>query len=49
MTMTSGPIDLDRLDLDAVRAGALRDRPVTVLGLDRSGLIRKIRRPPVSL
>ncbi len=38
MTMTSGPIDLDRLDLDAVRAGALRDRPVTVLGLARSGL-----------
>ncbi len=38
MTMTSGPIDLDRLDLDAIRAGALRDRPVTVLGLARSGL-----------
>ena len=33
MTMTSGPIDLDRLDLDAIRGGALRDRPVTVLGL----------------
>ena len=38
MTMTSGPIDLDRLDLDGIRAGALRDRPVTVLGLARSGL-----------
>jgi UDP-N-acetylmuramoylalanine--D-glutamate ligase len=38
MTMTSGPIDLDRLDLDGVRAGAFRDRPVTVLGLARSGL-----------
>jgi UDP-N-acetylmuramoylalanine--D-glutamate ligase len=38
MTMTSGPIDLDRLDLDAIRAGALRERPVTVLGLARSGL-----------
>jgi len=38
MKMTSGPIDLDRLDLEAIRAGALRDRPVTVLGLARSGL-----------
>jgi UDP-N-acetylmuramoylalanine--D-glutamate ligase len=38
MTMTSGPIDLDRLDLEAIRAGALRDRPVTVLGLARSGI-----------
>jgi UDP-N-acetylmuramoylalanine--D-glutamate ligase len=39
MTMTTtGPIDLDRLSLDAIRAGALRDRPVTVLGLARSGL-----------
>ncbi|MEA2576818.1 MAG: UDP-N-acetylmuramoylalanine--D-glutamate ligase, partial [Chloroflexota bacterium] len=39
MTMTTtGPIDLDRLSLDAVRAGAFRDRPVTVLGLARSGL-----------
>jgi UDP-N-acetylmuramoylalanine--D-glutamate ligase len=39
MTMTTtGPIDLDRLDLDAIRAGALRDRPVTVLGFARSGL-----------
>ena len=39
MTMaTSLPIDLDRLDLDAIRVGALRDRPVTVLGLARSGI-----------
>lgn len=35
---TTGRIDLDRLDLDAIRAGELRDRPVTVLGLARSGL-----------
>jgi UDP-N-acetylmuramoylalanine--D-glutamate ligase len=32
------PIDPDRLTLDAVRAGALRDRSVTVLGLARSGI-----------
>ena len=32
------PIDLDRLDLDGIRVGELRDRPVTVLGLARSGL-----------
>ena len=39
MTMTTmGPIDLDRLDLDGVRMGDLRDRPVTVLGFARSGL-----------
>ena len=31
-------IDLDRLTLDDVRAGALADRPVTVLGLARSGI-----------
>ncbi|HEV7604949.1 MAG TPA: Mur ligase family protein, partial [Candidatus Limnocylindrales bacterium] len=37
MTRT-GPIDLDRLDLDGIRTGELRDRPVTVLGLARSGL-----------
>ena len=36
--MTTGPIDLDSLSLDAIRAGALRDRSVTVLGLARSGL-----------
>ncbi len=35
---TTGPIDLDRLTLDDVRAGALSGRPVTVLGLARSGL-----------
>jgi UDP-N-acetylmuramoylalanine--D-glutamate ligase len=35
---TSDPIDLDRLSLAAIRSGALRDRPVTVLGLARSGL-----------
>jgi UDP-N-acetylmuramoylalanine--D-glutamate ligase len=35
---TTGPIDLDALSLAAIRAGALRDRPVTVLGLARSGL-----------
>jgi UDP-N-acetylmuramoylalanine--D-glutamate ligase len=33
-----GPIDLDHLTLAAIRAGQLRDRPVTVLGLARSGL-----------
>ena len=37
MTMT-GPIDLDALTLEGVRDGALRDRPVTVLGLARSGI-----------
>ena len=37
-TRPSGPIDLDRLTLGAIRAGALQDRPVTVLGLARSGL-----------
>jgi len=36
--MTSDPIDLDALTLDDVRAGALRGRPVTVLGLARSGV-----------
>lgn len=35
---TSETIDLDGLRLDAIRAGALRDRPITVLGLARSGL-----------
>jgi UDP-N-acetylmuramoylalanine--D-glutamate ligase len=33
-----GPIDLDRLTIAGVRDGALRDRPVTVLGLARSGI-----------
>ncbi|MEO8437375.1 MAG: UDP-N-acetylmuramoyl-L-alanine--D-glutamate ligase [Chloroflexota bacterium] len=35
---TTDPVDLDRLTLEAVKAGALRDRPVTVLGLARSGI-----------
>ena len=35
---TERPIDLDGLTLDAVRAGALRDRAVTVLGFARSGI-----------
>lgn len=34
---TAEPIDLDRLGLADIRAGALRDRRVTVLGLARSG------------
>jgi UDP-N-acetylmuramoylalanine--D-glutamate ligase len=33
-----GPIDPDGLTMDAVRAGVLRDRPVTVLGFARSGI-----------
>ncbi|MFL5755065.1 MAG: UDP-N-acetylmuramoyl-L-alanine--D-glutamate ligase [Chloroflexota bacterium] len=32
------PIDLDQLTLEAVRGGALADRPVAVLGLARSGV-----------
>ena len=32
------PVDLDALTLDGVRAGALAGRPVTVLGLARSGV-----------
>ena len=35
---TQRPIDLDALTLDGVRAGDLRGRPVTVLGLARSGI-----------
>jgi UDP-N-acetylmuramoylalanine--D-glutamate ligase len=35
---TVRPIDPDALTLDAVRGGALRDRPVTVLGFARSGI-----------
>jgi UDP-N-acetylmuramoylalanine--D-glutamate ligase len=38
MTASAHPIDLDALDLASVRSGVLRDRPVTVLGLARSGL-----------
>jgi UDP-N-acetylmuramoylalanine--D-glutamate ligase len=37
MTML-GPLDLDGLTLEAIRAGVLRDRPITVLGLARSGV-----------
>ena len=38
-TMTTDrPIDLDRLTLDDIRGGALRDRRITVLGLARSGI-----------
>jgi len=33
-----GPLDPDALTMDAVRAGVLRDRPVTVLGFARSGI-----------
>jgi UDP-N-acetylmuramoylalanine--D-glutamate ligase len=36
--MPTRVVDLDRLTLDDVRAGALRDVPVTVLGLARSGI-----------
>jgi UDP-N-acetylmuramoylalanine--D-glutamate ligase len=32
------PIDPDRLSLGGIRAGALRGRPITVLGLARSGI-----------
>jgi UDP-N-acetylmuramoylalanine--D-glutamate ligase len=32
------PIDPDRLTLDAILEGGLRDRPITVLGLARSGI-----------
>jgi UDP-N-acetylmuramoylalanine--D-glutamate ligase len=35
---TSRPLDLDSLTIDAVRAGAFRDRSVTVLGFARSGI-----------
>jgi len=35
---TGRPLDLDRLTIDAVRDGAFRDRPVTVLGFARSGI-----------
>jgi UDP-N-acetylmuramoylalanine-D-glutamate ligase len=37
-TITSHPVALDALTLDDVRAGALDGRPVTVLGLARSGI-----------
>jgi UDP-N-acetylmuramoylalanine--D-glutamate ligase len=32
------PIDVDGLTIDAIRGGALRDRPVAVLGFARSGI-----------
>ena len=35
---TTAPLDVDRLTLDDVRDGALRGRPVTVLGFARSGI-----------
>src|SRR5215510_10917895 len=35
---TDRPIDLDALHLEDVRGGALAGRPVTVLGLARSGI-----------
>jgi UDP-N-acetylmuramoylalanine--D-glutamate ligase len=37
-TTRGAPIDIDRLTLSDVRAGALRGRPVTVLGFARSGI-----------
>jgi UDP-N-acetylmuramoylalanine--D-glutamate ligase len=38
-TMTTDrPIDVDALTMEGIRAGALRGRPVTVLGLARSGM-----------
>ncbi|HET7829248.1 MAG TPA: UDP-N-acetylmuramoyl-L-alanine--D-glutamate ligase [Candidatus Limnocylindrales bacterium] len=36
--MTTTPIDIDALTLEDVRAGAFDGRPVTVLGLARSGI-----------
>ncbi|MEI7743630.1 MAG: Mur ligase family protein, partial [Chloroflexota bacterium] len=36
--MTTTPIDLDALTLEDVRSGAFAGRPVTVLGLARSGI-----------
>ncbi|MBI3747517.1 MAG: UDP-N-acetylmuramoyl-L-alanine--D-glutamate ligase, partial [Chloroflexi bacterium] len=38
MNPSAGPLDLDALDQAAIRAGALRGRSVTVLGLARSGI-----------
>ncbi len=35
---TAGPLDLDRLTIGDVRAGALRERAITVLGFARSGI-----------
>ena len=36
--MPTTPLDLDRLTIDDVRDGALRGRPITVLGFARSGI-----------
>lgn len=38
MPPTTPTIDPDALTMDAIRAGALRDRPITVLGFARSGI-----------
>jgi UDP-N-acetylmuramoylalanine--D-glutamate ligase len=38
VSRSASPLDLEALDMGAIRAGALRDRPVTVLGLARSGI-----------
>jgi len=35
---TRQPLDLDTLTIDGIRAGDLAGRPVTVLGLARSGV-----------
>jgi UDP-N-acetylmuramoylalanine--D-glutamate ligase len=35
---TGTPLDLERLTMDMIRAGALRDRPIAVLGFARSGI-----------
>ena len=36
--MTTTPIDLEAITLEDIRAGAFDGRPVTVLGLARSGI-----------
>jgi UDP-N-acetylmuramoylalanine--D-glutamate ligase len=36
--LAPGPIDPDALSISAIEAGALRDRPITVLGFARSGI-----------
>jgi UDP-N-acetylmuramoylalanine--D-glutamate ligase len=38
MTRPAGPLDPEALDMAAIRAGTLRDRPITVLGLARTGI-----------
>ena len=38
MTADARPLDIDALTVDAIRAGALRDRSVAVLGFARSGI-----------